>query len=162
VHFRTLIRSDIDSCNVRFLRADHIPGSGPSIYHRVYIGPCDCILVRKIPRIMLPHYRADCARCNRNSGAYIDPERGWSLFWHDSPNQWDLFGPQSSAVVGDDACALATKQKGRLDCHCQLYQPNQSLVQPLLLPHVTGAVLSYGRWFNPVRVHMHCVVVLGN
>jgi len=68
----------------------------------------------------------------------------------------NILWPQSPAVLGNHSRSRTKVQESRANCHCQLHQSDEPLVQPILLPHVAGALLPSWWWLDLVRLPCHC------
>lgn len=59
-----------------------------------------------------------------------------------------LLWVELAAFLGDYCRTRPENKEGSFGRHSKLHQPNQSLVHSLLLPKVTGALLSIGWWLH--------------
>lgn len=140
----------LDSRNFWLRQDDHLPCAGTTIYNRLYLSLCICMVIRQVSGIMLPHNRPHSGRSCRNLDANIHHECRCSLLRHHTAHQWYLQWAQSSALLGNDSCTRASEQESCFNCHCQLHLPDKSLVQPILLSNLTRTIL-------PTRRRTYCL-----
>lgn len=139
-----MLTSQPDNKNVWIRHNDHIPCSSSSICHCLRLRLRCSLVLRQAPRIYLAHCHTDHNLCRGLQHPHQHPQCRSAVFWNHPANQRYVQRTQSSTVLGNNSGSFASSKKGRSDCHCQLYQSVEPLVQPLLLPNKPGTILSYG------------------